>query len=273
MEKFTASRMINSIVFLAIGGIILISAMLRGRFFNIAKYTIEYFQSTPDIPDDYTIDGVSYQGSFSQQWVAENLSTRKYGIFYRLINDVILDNTLYGFLFLALLLVFIPLLIWSVVLKAPAAYWTSIGSSFIAIVIIMGTGGPKVSEELIQAINEVGTEKLSKRDFPFIVIARNQLLISIIVKVFFAAGFLILVPFAENLPETFGNFAAYMAESLLWIPFTYFAPVSIVLAFIFLAAEITLIIIIIGKSLSILFGRISPPVIFHVEELYPHRVF
>ena len=265
--------MITNIVFLAIGGIILISALLRGRFFNIAKYTIEYFKSNPDIPDDYTKDGVTYQGSYSQQWVVENLATRRYGVFYRLINDIILDNTLYGFLFLALLLIFIPLLVWSTVLRAQADYWPSIGASLIAVVIIMGTGGPKVSEELIQSIDEVGTEKLSKRDFPFIVIARNQLLISIIVKIFFAAGFLILVPFAEDLPASFGYSAAYIADVFLWIPFTYFAPVSIVLAFIFLAAEITLVIIIIGKSLSILFGRISPPVIFHIEELYPHRVF
>jgi hypothetical protein len=268
-----ASRMITNITFLAIGGIILISAILRSRYYTIAKQTIEFFQSNPDVPDEYTEDDVSYQGSFSQKWVVENLSRRKYGRFYRLVNDVLLDNTLYGFFFLALLLIFIPLLIWSAILRSPAEYWTSIGSGVFALMIIIGTGGPKVSEELLQAIDEAGTQKLSKGDYPFIVIARNQIIISVTVKIFFAACFLLLVPFAENMPIAFGGFGTFIAESFLWFPFTYLAPISIVLAFVFLAAEITLIIVIIGKSMSILFGRVSPPIIFHVEDLYPHRTF
>ncbi len=265
-------RLISNIAFLAVGMIILISAVLRARYLGLAGRMMrdiesEYGKQTIDMSGE-----TSYTDCYSQEWVLDNLTTRKYGRFYTLINDKILDDTLYGFMFLALAVVAIPLFMWSIILSSPTMLWTSMGAAFIGMLILYGTGPPKMSEELLVALEKVGFDKINSNDYPFVVIARDQILVSIIVKIFVSIGFLILVPTAEDLPTAFAWGVAQVANTILWVPVTYLEPVSILLALVYLSAIIPLLLVIIGKFSSILIGRVKTSSVFHVEQRFPPDV-
>ena len=210
----------------------------------------------------------SYPGCFSQEWVIDNITTRRYGRVFTFINDFLLDNTLGGFMFLALVVFFIPLFLWFTLLSIPPEYWTAVGGAFIGVLVIYGTGGPQTSQDLVNAIRTTGYDEINDNDYVYLLIARKQLLQSVIFKVFIGACFIALVPAAIEVPVAFALAIAWIAYFIIWGPVTILEPIHILLALVYVAAIIPILLVTIGKLITMLIGRVRTSSAFHTEKRY-----
>ncbi len=264
--------LIANIAFLIIGSIIVVSAAYRSRVYMDATHFLEKIEAEYG-PQSVDLSGhTGYPGCFSQEWVLDNVTNRKYGRVFTFINDFLLDNTLGGFMCLALIVFFIPLFLWFTLLSIPPEYWTAVGGAFIGIFVIYGTGGPQMSQELVNAVLTTGYDEINDNDYVYLLIAKKQLFQSVVLRVIIGAGFIMLVPAAVDVPVAFALAIAWIAYFIIWGPVTFLEPISIIFALGYVAAIIPILLVIIGKLATMAVGRVRTASAFHTDKRYPPDV-
>jgi hypothetical protein len=220
-------------------------------------------------PQSVDLSGhTSYPGCFSQEWVFDNITTRRYGRLFTFINDFLLDNTLGGFMFLALVVFFIPLFLWFTLLSIPPEYWTAVGGAFVGVLVIYGTGGPQTSQELVNAVRTTGYDEINENDYVYLLIAQKQLFRSVVLRVVMGIGFIALVPAAVDVPVAFALSVAWIAYFIIWGPVTFLEPINLLLALVYVAAVIPVLLVTIGKIITVAIGRVRTASAFHTQKRY-----
>jgi hypothetical protein len=126
----------------------------------------------------------------------------------------------------------------------------SLGVIFIGFLFIMGPSDPHISQGLLNILLETDFEKLNEEDYVYVNLSYRSIIRWAFISIFTGGLFVILSPFGAYLPDTIAFSIVVFTQLIIWTPTLAIAQFSIVLAMLYIAFVIPLIVFLVGKTVQ-----------------------
>lgn len=236
---------------LAFSGIlILLVALWRAR--NIKTY-FEFrrkFEDTFDVQDIDLSGETEYTHCFSHEWVRDNIVRKKHSRFGNTLQDHLTYNTLAATIWIGLFVGAISLIIGVFLVQSLVVIGSAVFVIMFGALIALGPGDPKVSDELLQALQKTEFDKLNKEDYSYVALAVTSIRKWLIISGFIGVAFLMLAPIGDLVPWFLGFVIATFTNYLIWIPTNAIAKFSLPLALIYMASVLPILMYFVPKLIQ-----------------------
>ena len=234
-----------AISLLITGIIIVIFTFWRGRRLTLYKGLQDKLHGTYDTENLDLSGNAQYTNCRSYEWVLENITRKKPSKIGGIVQQYLMDNTLLAGVFLAFIIGLAGMIIGFLFILSIITTGTVITILLIGLMVIIGPGNPRTSEELIMDLLKEDLADLNKEDFVYVSIGIKSIQQWLLISLTIGAGFIVLAPWGETLPQTAALIIATFAEYVLWAPAIYISTLSIPIAILYLFFMPVLLLVII----------------------------
>ncbi|MGY5861517.1 MAG: hypothetical protein RTU09_04020 [Candidatus Thorarchaeota archaeon] len=232
------------------GVLILLVTLWRAR--NIGAYSDfrRKFEGSFDVQDVDLSGETECTHCVSYEWVQENVVGRKHGKLGSALQDHMTYNTLaaamwIGFFAGAVSLIIGVILVQSLVVIGSATFIIMFGA-----LIALGPGNPKVSDDLLQALQKVEFDTLNKEDYSYVTLAVASIRKWLIISGVIGVAFLMLAPFGDLMPWFLAYAIATFTNYVIWGPTHAIAEFSLPLALLYMAAVLPILLYVVPKLIQ-----------------------
>ncbi|MFW9920260.1 MAG: hypothetical protein ACFFED_11715 [Candidatus Thorarchaeota archaeon] len=243
-----------TISLLITGIIILVATSWRARNIRLYKNLQSKLEEEFDTRTLDMTGAVEYTNCRSYEWVYENVTKNKPNKFGGFLQRYLMDNTLYAGAFLALLVGLAGIMIGFIFIVSIITTGTAIAILLIGILVIIGPGNPKSSEDLLNELRSNDFSALNREDYVYVSIAVKSIVQWIAIAFLIGFVFVSISPWGEMLPETAALLVALFSEQVLWNPALFLSEFFVPAAILYLFFVPTFILVIIP---SIIYRRLK----------------
>ena len=104
------------------------------------------------------------------------------------------------------------------------------------LLVIVGPGDPRTSEDLLLAIETVDFEKLSKNDLPYVTVANSIVFKWVIITIAIGILFVAISPWGEIVPTGLAGIVAAFTTYVIFQPALFLSEISFPIALMYMAA-------------------------------------
>lgn len=233
-----------NIAFLSTGLIVVAYTLWRTRRITEYKETMNMIQ------DEYDVESLDHSGETkytqckSHEWVIDNMVRKKHGRFGDWFQNQLHDNTLGAAMWVGLFMGMAAIILGLVLVRSIEIIGMAVFVFLVGSLIIIGPGGPKLSEELLQAIKSYSLNDLCEEDFIYVKISYDSIKGWLITSGILGIGIIIISPWAENIPIALALSISIFSEYILWAPALLLAEIWFPLSIIYLAGVMPILILI-----------------------------
>lgn len=257
------------IAFLFTGIIVICAAIYRLRRLSDYTYLRDRLQDTYFIEEIDLSGETEYTNCFAQEWVYESITIRKHGRMGNAFQSHLMTNTLIAAIWIGLFMGLISVFIGLIFIEGIQVFGMAIFIVAIGIALVVGPGEPRISEDLLKAMLSVEYKKLCENDYPYVVVAVQSIKKWSYVTLVCGVLFLIATPFAESTPVAIAWILSVISNLLFWGPATFLLEISVILAIIYIALIVPVVLLVVTKSISFLRKHFtSKQTVFEDEEMY-----
>ncbi|RDE17764.1 MAG: hypothetical protein C4K49_01315 [Candidatus Thorarchaeota archaeon] len=242
--------MIELMIILALSGIILvISALLRlrkvGKFRSLGK-TIE---GKFDVKGLDLSGRTEYADCFSHDWYIRHMTGTQHGRMGEWFQRQMMERTIATFLWFGVLLGCSAMLIGLLVFSSLRLLQVGALVLFFAVLLVIGSGGVNVSEQLLAALLQAKPDEYRRDDYAYVRISIRTIMTWSLFCLAVGIVFLVSAPFDTLLFDVLGTGIMLFGDAVLWGPmlrlFLVWAPlgviyISLVVPFIFIIVPLVI---------------------------------
>ncbi len=220
------------------GSFILLVTMYRLR--NVKQHrTLQHqIQETYDVSDLDTSGSTRYASCYSHTWVMDNITRKSHSKFGSMLQDHLANNTLMAGIWIGLVVGTSSMILTLLLVQSLRTIGTVIVIFVLGALIALGPGGPRYSENLLDAVRKNQIEDLNAQDFVYVKIANDTIKRAVIVNVVLASMLIIVAPWGDLLPTLLAQGIAIITVGLIWQPAAFLLTYNIALAMIYIAVFI-----------------------------------
>lgn len=242
--------MIELSIILALSGILLVmSALLRlrkvGQFRSLGKTLEKKF----DVKGLDLSGRTDYSDCFSHDWYIRYMTGTQHGRIGEWFQRQLMDRTIATFLWFGVILGSAASLIGLLLFSSLRLLQVGALVLFFALLLIMGSGGVSISEQLLTALLRAKQEEYRRDDYAYVTVAIRTIMTWGLFSLVVGAVFLVSAPFDTLLFDVLGTGIMLFGDALLWGPmlalFVVWAPlgviyISLVIPFIFIIIPVAI---------------------------------
>ena len=237
---------------LAFSGIlILLVTLWRARNFKAYSEFRMKFEDTFDVQDIDLSGETEYTHCFSHEWVRDNVVKKKHSKLGIVIQDHLTYNTLAAGIWIGLFVGIVSLIIGVLLVHSLVAIGSAVFVIMFGALIALGPGDPKVSDELLQALQKIEFEMLNKEDYSYVALAVTSIRKWLIISGVIGVAFLTLAPVGDLLPWFLAYAIATFTNYVIWGPTHAIAEFSLPLALIYMASVLPILMYVVPKLIRI----------------------
>ncbi len=179
-----------------------------------------------------------YAGCLSNEWVMANITRKSHSKIGAMFQDHLANNTLFAAIWFGIIIGLSSMFITLLLVESLRAYGTVIFIFMLGILIALGPGGPRYSENLLDAVGENDITELKAQDFVYVKIANDTIMRSALVNLSLGILFVVISPWGEMLPLFLAQTVSIFVLYLIWNPAVVLLNYSFVLALFYIAGII-----------------------------------
>jgi len=220
------------------GSFILLVTIYRLR--NVKQHrTLQHqIQETYDVSDLDTSGNTRYASCYSHTWVMDNITRKSHSKFGSMLQDHLANNTLMAGIWIGLVVGTSSLILTLLLVQSLRTIGTVIIIFVVGALIALGPGGPRYSENLLDAVKKNEIDDLNAQDYVYVKIANDTIKRAVIVNVVLASLLIIVSPWGDLLPTLLAQGIAIITVGLIWQPAAFLLTYNIALAMIYIAVFI-----------------------------------
>jgi len=222
-----------------------VSALLRLRKFGKFGALSATLREEFDVKDLDLSGRTEYADCFSHDWYIRHMTGTQHGRIGEWFQRQMMDRTIATFLWFGVILGSAAALIGMLIFSSLRLLQAGFLILFFAGLLIMGSGGVNISEQLLSALLQAKQEEYRRDDYPYVMIGIRTITTWSLFSLAVGVVFLLSAPFDTLLFDVLGTGIMMFGNALLWGPmlslFMVWAPLGII--YISLAIPFTFIIV------------------------------
>ncbi|MBY8996265.1 MAG: hypothetical protein KGD60_00940 [Candidatus Thorarchaeota archaeon] len=220
------------------GSFILIVTLYRLRNVRQHRGLQHQIQEAYDVSSLDVSGNTRYASCYSHTWVMDNITRKSHSRIGAMLQDHLANNTLLAGMWIGLIVGTSSMLLTLLLVQSLRTIGTVIVIFVVGALIALGPGGPRYSENLLDAVVKNQIEDLNAQDFVYVKIANDTIQRAVIVNVVLASVFIIIAPWGDMLPTLLAQGIAIFTVNLIWEPAFFLLNVHIAFALFYIAAII-----------------------------------
>jgi hypothetical protein len=169
----------------------------------------------------------------------DNITRKSHSRIGAILQDHLANSTLLAGMWIGIIVGISSMLLTFLLVQSLRAIGTVIIIFIIGFMIALGPGGPRYSEELLEAVLKKEITELNAQDFVYVKIANDTIKRAVMINVTLAVMFIVISPLGDMLPGLLAQAVAVFTVYLIWEPALFLLDWGI-------AAAILYIVVIIG---------------------------
>jgi len=223
---------------LVTGMFILVFTLYRVKKITNHRRLQENLQETYDVSNLDHSGNTQYASCYSHEWVMDNITRKSHSKIGAMFQDHLANNTLFAAIWIGFIVGISSLVITLLLVQSLRTIGTVVVIFILGILIVMGPGGPRYSESLLDAVLQKEIDDLNAQDFVYVKIANDTIMKSVIVNVSLGLLFILVSPWGDMLPGLLAQGIAIVTVVLIWEPAVVLFDINFVLALLYIAAII-----------------------------------
>ncbi len=249
--------MIELTLLLAISGILLVmSALLRLRRLRQYRALSASLEKRFDVTGLDLSGRTEYADCFSHDWYVRHMTQTQHGRIGEWFQRQMMDRTEATFLWFSLILGSAAMLVGMLIFSSLRLLQAGFFVLFVAILLIMGSGGVSISDQLLSALLKVKQEDYRRDDYPYVSVGIRIVKTWTIFSLAVGVVFLVSAPFDTLLFDVVGTVIMLFGNAVLWGPMLVLFGVWLPLGVIYISLVVPFIFIIIPLALYTVYQRI-----------------
>jgi hypothetical protein len=249
--------MIELTIILALSGVLLVassfSRLRRYGRYKVLKATLE---KQFDVSGLDLSGRTEYSSCYSHSWYIENIRASKHGRIGDWFQRQLFDRTIATLLWFGMVLGSAAAIVGILLISSIRLLQAGLLVLFFAFILVIGSSGVNVSEELFAALLKIKQEEYRRDDYPYVRMGMRIIMTWTMFSLIIGVVFLISAPFDTLLFDLVGTGIVLFGDALLWGPmfalFKGWAPLGLV----YIALAVPFIFIIIPLAFYTLYQRV-----------------
>ncbi|MHA1907194.1 MAG: hypothetical protein ACW98Y_07855 [Candidatus Thorarchaeota archaeon] len=237
------------------GAVILCSSLFRARKLPRQKGIL---QQLNEITIGHSIDfsgKTQYVGCFAHQWVVDNITTDKPGRTRVWIREQLDTNPIIVISLFALFAGTFAMSLVFLFFASVVIIGGEVGIFFVGALVIIGTGAPRISEELLDVLQKTRIDLLNWRDYAYAYIARRVFIRSLITTSLLGFVFIVLSPWAITIVNLLAQGIVLFSDQVVLLPAIALAEFNMGLAFLYMTSVLPVLAYTALKLIEVLVHR------------------
>ncbi len=243
------------IAFLVTGILIVAVAIFRIRKIPEFSAFQTRLEETYDVTEIDLSGETEYTNCFAHEWVYDNMTIRKHGRMGNAFQSYLMSNTLAAAIWIGLLMGMISVIVGFLFIEGIQTLGVAIVVFMAGILVMIGPGEPRVSEELLDALIAAEYSRLCKNDFVYVKIAVDSIKKWGIINLMIGISCIAIFPVGDLVPSAIAWSIAAFSNLLLWGPAFFLADFSLLLALLYLAGVIPFLIYLFTRIIAMISKR------------------
>lgn len=223
------------------GVFILLVTLFRLRKVRSHRELQHQLQEAYEVSNLDTSGNTRYVSCFSHNWVIDNITKKSHSRLGAMLQDHLANNTLFAGMWIGIIVGISSLLITLLLIESLRAIGTVVVIFVIGFMIALGSGGPRYSESLLDAVMKKEVSELVAKDFVYVKIANDTIKRSVIINATLALLFILIAPWGEMLPSLLAQGIALITVNLILEPAMLLLNVNVAAALFYIAGFIGVI--------------------------------
>ncbi len=240
-----------TLAFLATGISIILYTIWRARRLGMYSKLKNNLSSEYDIASLDNTGDTTYTNCTSHRWVMDNLGRKKHSRLGNIFQERLFENTLTTFIWLSFFLGSGALIFGLLLIRSIEIVGMSVFVIFVGVLVILGPGDAKVSEELLIELISHEIQDLCEKDYVYAQLALDSIRKWIITAIAIGIAVVIISPWAESIPVGLAVGVAILSDIVLWRPALFLSELFFPLSILYLSAVIPFI----GYSIIVITRR------------------
>ncbi|MFW9805834.1 MAG: hypothetical protein ACFFFK_03835 [Candidatus Thorarchaeota archaeon] len=227
-----------NIGFFVTGLFILLATVYRMRRIRPHHSLQNELEMTYDVSNLDVSGNTRYISCFSHTWVMENITKHTHSRLGALLQEHLANSTLIAGIWIGLVVGLSSMFLTFFFVESLRTIGTVIIIFIVGAMIAIGPGGPKYSEEFLDAVLEHEISELNAQDYVYVKIANDTIKRSVILNLVLAILFVVISPWGDLVPTALAATIAFISLNILWNPASLLLQFNVAFAIIYLAAII-----------------------------------
>ena len=165
----------------------------------------------------------------------KNITMKSHSRLGAMLQNHLADNTLFAFMWIGFIVGTSSLLLTLLLVQSMRAIGTVIVIFMVGVLIAIGPGGPRYSENLLDAVMGVEIDNLNSQDYVYVKLANDTITHSVIVNVAIASIFILIAPWGQFLPSFLAQGIALFTVTIILNPASFLMQFNIGAAIVYIA--------------------------------------
>jgi hypothetical protein len=203
------------------------------------QHELQYRLETAYEVDNLDLSGnTQYASCFSHKWVMKNITMKSHSRLGAMLQNHLADSTLFAFMWIGFIVGTSSMLLTLLLVQSMRAIGTVIVIFMVGVLIAMGPGGPRYSENLLDAVMGVEIDNLNSQDYVYVKLANDTITHSAIINVAIASIFILISPWGQFLPSFLAQGIALFTVTIILNPASFLMQFNIGAAIVYIAGII-----------------------------------
>jgi len=220
------------------GMFILVFTLYRTRKISIHQKLQQNLEETYDVSSLDLSGNTRYARCYSHTWVIDNVTRKTHSKIGSMFQDHLANNTLLAAIWIGMIVGSSSVIITLLFIESMRTIGTVIVIFILGVLIVLGPGGPRYSENLLDAVLKNEITELNAHDFVYVKIANDTIRKSVIINASLGLLFILVSPWADMLPVLLAQGIAFVTVYLVFEPAVALMNIHIALALIYIAGFI-----------------------------------
>lgn len=220
------------------GLFILVCTLYHRRKIATHQKLQQNLEETYDVSSLDLSGNTQYARCYSHKWVMDNITRKSHSKIGSLFQDHLANNTLLAAIWIGIIVGSSSIIITLLFIQSMRAIGTVIVIFILGVLIVLGPGGPRYSENLLDAVLNNEITELNAHDFVYVKIANDTIRKSVIINASLGLLFILISPWADMLPTLLAMGIAFVTVYLIWEPAIVLMNIHIALALLYVAGFI-----------------------------------
>ena len=238
-----------SLAFLISGIIVLIYTVWRNRERRVFTEFQNRLRMSRDVEGLDLSGETPYTDCYAHEWIMDNVVRKRHGRLGLKVQEKLRDNPIFGVMSITLLLGSAAMVIGTVLIVSIIMFGPPILILAGTVLILIGPGNVKMSEELLKALLAQDFERLNSEDYAYVALSNRQIKVWIRTSMVIGVVFLALAPVGDLLPIFVGETIGAFVGLVLIQPALTLANTSFVLSLAYIVVLMVVVFYFIPKAI------------------------
>ena len=229
-----------NIGFFVTGLFILLVTAYRLRKIRTHHALQNELEMTYDVSNLDVSGNTRYISCFSHNWVMENIAKHTHSRFGAMLQEHLANSTLIAGIWIGLVVGLSSMFLTFFFVESLRTIGTVIIIFIVGAMIAIGPGGPRYSEEFLDAVREHEIDELNAQDYVYVKIANDTIKRSVVLNLILAILFIVISPWGDLVPTALAATIAFFSVNILWTPASVFLQINVAYAIVYIATVIVI---------------------------------